>query len=151
MKYLKYFESDTSLIYSSLIMDLKDMSLELVDDGFKVEVYTNETAGEFLVVINKQNISRSWGKIITSGFMMDQNLKDFILRSTNYMKLEGYKSHIHSDYGTLSIIDENIFIKNLPQPQKTLDVTNNLNYAITSLHQFTTINISFILATKYVD
>ena len=67
------------------------------------------------------------------------------------MKLEGYKSHIHSDYGTLSIIDENIFIKNLPQPQKTLDVTNNLNYAITSLHQFTTINIRFILATKYVD
>lgn len=139
MKYLKYFESDTSLIYSSLIMDLKDMSLELVDDGFKVEVYTNETAGEFLVVINKQN----------SVFMMDQNLKDFILRSTNYMKLEGYKSHIHSDHGTLSIIDENIFIKNLPQPQKTLDATNNLNYAITSLHQFTTINISFILATKY--
>ena len=146
MKYLKYFESDTSLIYSSLIMDLKDMSLELVDDGFKVEVYTNETAGEFLVVINKQN-----SVLPDRVFMMDQNLKDFILRSTNYMKLEGYKSHIHSDYGTLSIIDENIFIKNLPQPQKTLDVTNNLNYAITSLHQFTTINISFILATKYVD
>ena len=146
MKYLKYFESDTSLIYSSLIMDLKDMSLELVDDGFKVEVYTNETAGEFLVVINKQN-----SVLPDRVFMMDQNLKDFILRSTNYMKLEGYKSHIHSDYGTLSIIDENIFIKNLPQPQKTLDATNNLNYAITSLHQFTTINISFILATKYVD
>ena len=146
MKYLKYFESDTSLIYSSLIMDLKDMSLELVDDGFKVEVYTNETAGEFLVVINKQN-----SVLPDRVFMMDQNLKDFILRSTNYMKLEGYKSHIHSDYGTLSIIDENIFIKNLPQPQKTLDVTNNLNYAITSLHQFTTINIRFILATKYVD
>ena len=146
MKYLKYFESDTSLIYSSLIMDLKDMSLELVDDGFKVEVYTNETAGEFLVVINKQN-----SVLPDRVFMMDQNLKDFILRSTNYMKLEGYKSHIHSDYGTLSIIDENIFIKNLPQPQKTLDATNNLNYTITSLHQFTTINIRFILATKYVD
>ena len=81
MKYLKYFESDTSLIYSSLIMDLKDMSLELVDDGFKVEVYTNETAGEFLVVINKQN-----SVLPDRVFMMDQNLKDFILRSTNYMK-----------------------------------------------------------------
>jgi len=69
MRYLKYFESDTS----SLVMDLKDMSLELVDDGFKVEVYTNEDAAqfgkrkgvklklEFLVVINKQNISK-WQK-----------------------------------------------------------------------------------------
>jgi hypothetical protein len=145
MRYLKYFESDTS----SLVMDLKDMSLELVDDGFKVEVYTNEDAAqfgnrkgvklklEFLVVINKQNI-----------FMMEQNLKDFILRSTNYMKLEGYKSNIHSNYGTLLIIDENIFIKkSLEELHLLLKVDQNatydLNYASADFCQFTTINISF--------
>lgn len=145
MRYLKYFESDTS----SLVMDLKDMSLELVDDGFKVEVYTNEDAAqfgkrkgvklklEFLVVINKQNI-----------FMMEQNLKDFILRSTNYMKLEGYKSNIHSNYGTLLIIDENIFIKkSLEELHLLLKVDQNatydINYASADFCQFTTINISF--------
>jgi hypothetical protein len=152
MKYLKYFESDTS----SLVMDLKDMSLELVDDGFKVEVYTNEEQHlgqhpaaqfgnrkgvklklEFLVVINKQNI-----------FMMEQNLKDFILRSTNYMKLEGYKSNIHSNYGTLLIIDENIFIKkSLEELHLLLKVDQNatydINYASADFCQFTTINISF--------
>jgi len=51
MKYLKTFES---LYESPLIIELKDMALELTDVGFKVEIFkdgTNTTNNIIVIII----------------------------------------------------------------------------------------------------
>jgi hypothetical protein len=96
MKYLKTFES---LGLESIILDLKDMALELIDLGFNINVYDlgfvyNQNA-DVIVTINKPN-----------NFTMTPLLKDFIFRIAYYMKDNGYEFHSHSNFGRLNLTED---------------------------------------------
>lgn len=89
MKTLEKFES----IYESpYVIELKDMSLELNDMGFTVQVFKEQQESDkrILVVITNPN-----------DFTMTDDVKDFILRTTSYMKDNGFEYKIHSNFGTV--------------------------------------------------
>lgn len=94
MKYLKTFES---LNEESLILDLKDMALELNDSGFNIAVYNDPIAntGNILVKI-----------VHSKNFTMSSSVKEFIFRITDYMKENGYKFESHSNFGKLHLVED---------------------------------------------
>jgi hypothetical protein len=95
MRYLKTFES---LSEESIILDLKDMALELIDDlGFNVEVYNDpigDTGNILVKIVHRKN------------FTMTPSVKDFIFRITDYMKENGYEYDSHSNFGRLHLVED---------------------------------------------
>lgn len=95
MRYLKTFES---LGEESIILDLKDMALELIDDlGFNVEVYNDpigDTGNILVKIVHRKN------------FTMTPSVKDFIFRITDYMKENGYEFDSHSNFGRLHLVED---------------------------------------------
>lgn len=94
MRYLKTFESVKE---ESLILDLKDMALELIDSGFNVSVYNDpigDTGNILVKIVNRKN------------FTMNATVKEFIFRITDYMKDNGYKFDSHSNFGRLHLIED---------------------------------------------
>ena len=96
MKYLKTFES---LYESPLIIELKDMALELTDVGFKVEVFKDgtNTTNNIIVIITH-----------TNNFTIKSDVKEFLFRSTGYMKDKGYEHDTHSNWGSLFLTEDEI-------------------------------------------
>ena len=96
MKYLKTFES---LYESLLIIELKDMALELTDVGFKVEIFKDgtNTTNNIVVIITH-----------TNNFTIKTDVKEFLFRATNYMKDKGYEHDTHSNWGSLFLTEDGI-------------------------------------------
>ena len=96
MKYLKTFES---LYESLLIIELKDMALELTDVGFKVEIFKDDTntTNNIVVIITH-----------TNNFTIKTDVKEFLFRATNYMKDKGYEHDTHSNWGSLFLTEDGI-------------------------------------------
>lgn len=96
MKYLKTFES---LYESPLIIELKDMALELTDVGFKVEIFKDgtNTTNNIIVIITH-----------TNNFTIKTDVKEFLFRATGYMKDKGYEHDTHSNWGSLFLTDDGI-------------------------------------------
>jgi len=96
MKYLKTFES---LYESPLIIELKDMALELTDVGFKVEIFKDgtNTTNNIIVIITH-----------TNNFTIKTDVKEFLFRATNYMKDKGYEHDAHSNWGSLFLTEDGI-------------------------------------------
>ena len=96
MKYLKTFES---LYESPLIIELKDMALELTDVGFKVEVFKDgtNTTNNIIVIITH-----------TNNFTIKSDVKEFLFRATGYMKDKGYEHDTHSNWGSLFLTEDEI-------------------------------------------
>ena len=94
MKYLKTFES---LYESPLIIELKDMALELTDVGFKVEVFKDgtNTTNNIIVIITH-----------TNNFTIKSDVKEFLFRATGYMKDKGYEHDTHSNWGSLFLTED---------------------------------------------
>lgn len=94
MKYLKTFES---LNEESILLDLKDMALELNDLGFNIAVYndTITNTGNILVKI-----------VHSKNFTMTPSVKEFIFRITDYMKENGYGFDSHSNFGRLHLVED---------------------------------------------
>jgi hypothetical protein len=93
MRYLKTFES---LGEESLILDLKDMALELIDLGFNIQIsrgYKNDD-GIRIIITHKDK------------FTMKTDVKEFLFRSIGYMEDNGYKYDTHSNYGRLYFIED---------------------------------------------
>lgn len=82
-----------------LVNDLKEMSLELTDMGFYVEVFKEGTIssskGDIRVIITKNK-----------NFNMDIDLRDFLFRSINYMEEKGYHFDINSNHGRLYFVTD---------------------------------------------
>jgi hypothetical protein len=126
MKYLKTFES---LYESPLIIELKDMALELTDVGFKVEVFKDgtNTTNNIIVIITH-----------TNNFTIKTDVKEFLFRATGYMKDKGYEHDTHSNFGSLFLTEDGKII--LPFAKNddgfTLEITEDFPL-------FTMINILF--------
>lgn len=96
MKHLKTFES---LYESPLIIELKDMALELTDVGFKVEIFKDgtNTTNNIIVIITH-----------TNNFTIKSDVKEFLFRATGYMKDKGYEHDTHSNWGSLFLTEDGI-------------------------------------------
>ena len=94
MKHLKTFES---LYENPLVIELKDMALELTDMGYNVQIFKD-----------KQEIDDNIRVIITHGdkFTMKNDVKEFLFRVIGYMKDNGYKYDTHSNYGRLYFTED---------------------------------------------
>jgi hypothetical protein len=107
MKHLKTFESMADLAGDSYhrrqecIRTLKDMSLELSDENFIVEVYSEVLSRDNkYIIVNIQN-----------GFRFNYNkIKDTLLSMISYMESEGYsiKSIQVSDKYVANLIPTNL-------------------------------------------
>jgi len=116
MKYLKTFES---LYESPLVIELKDMALELTDMGFNVQIFKdgphlfqfqdkfylnighdakNDDDNIRIIIINRNN------------FTMKTDVKEFLFRAIGYMKDNGYKYDAHSNFGKLHFTEDNRII-----------------------------------------
>lgn len=104
MRYLKTFES---LYESPLVIELKDMALELTDMGFNVQIFKdgphllnvgqdakNDDDNIRIILINRNN------------FTMKTDVKDFLFRSIGYMKDNGYGYDTHSNNGRLHFTED---------------------------------------------
>jgi len=104
MRYLKTFES---LYESPLVIELKDMALELTDMGFNVQIFKdgphllnvgqdakNDDDNIRIILINRNN------------FTMKTDVKEFLFRSISYMEDNGYKYDTHSNYGRLHFTED---------------------------------------------
>ena len=104
MIYLKTFES---LYESPLVIELKDMALELTDMGFNVQIFKdgphllnvgqdakNDDDNIRIILINRNN------------FTMKTDVKEFLFRSISYMEDNGYKYDTHSNYGRLHFTED---------------------------------------------
>ena len=104
MRYLKTFES---LYESPLVIELKDMALELTDMGFNVQIFKdgphllnvgqdakNDDDNIRIILINRNN------------FTMKTDVKEFLFRTIDYMKDNGYKYDTHSNYGRLHFTED---------------------------------------------
>jgi hypothetical protein len=94
MRYLKTFES---LGEESIILDLKDMALELNDSGFNIAVYNDpigDTGNILVKIVHSKN------------FTMGPLVKEFIFRITDYMKENGYEFDSHSNFGRLHLVED---------------------------------------------
>jgi hypothetical protein len=94
MKHLKTFES---LYELPVILDLKDMSLDLTDSGWNIEIFKDETQTSDNVRVTITN---------KGNFTMTNELKDFLFRMIGYMKDNGYEFTTHSNFGRLHFIDD---------------------------------------------
>ena len=94
MKYLKKFES---LYENPLVIELKDMALELTDMGYNVQIFKDQQ-------ISNDNIR----VIIThkGNFTMKTDVKEFLFRTIGYMEDNGYKYDTHSNYGKLYFVED---------------------------------------------
>jgi hypothetical protein len=94
MKYLKTFES---LYENPLVIELKDMALELTDSDYNVQIFKD-----------KQEVDDNIRIIITykGNFTMKTDVKDFLFRVIGYMKDNGYKYYTHSNYGRLYFTED---------------------------------------------
>jgi|LakMenEpi03Aug12_release.lakeMendotaPanAssembly.Ray.scaffolds.fasta_scaffold366638_2 hypothetical protein len=100
MKYLKTFES---LSESALVIELKDMALELTDAGFNVEIFKDcygakNDDDNILIIITRNK------------FTMDTDVKDFLFKSIGYMKYNGYKYDTNSNMGKLYFTEDDRII-----------------------------------------
>ena len=97
MRYLKTFES---LYESPLVIELKDMALELTDMGFNVQIFKdgphllnvgqdakNDDDNIRIIIINSNR----------NNFTMKTDVKEFLFRTIDYMKDNGYKYDTHSN------------------------------------------------------
>jgi hypothetical protein len=104
MKYLKTFES---LYESPLVLELKDMSLELTDVGFNIQIFKDgphllnigqndkdDDSNIRIIIINRNN------------FTMKTDVKDFLFRAIGYMKDNGYGYDSHSNFGKLHFTED---------------------------------------------
>jgi hypothetical protein len=96
MKHLKTFES---LYESPLVIELKDMALELTDAGFNVEIFKDcygakNDDDNILIIITRGN------------FTMNTDVKEFLFRSIGYMKDNGYVYDSNSNMGRLYFVED---------------------------------------------
>jgi hypothetical protein len=104
MKHLKKFES---LYELPVILDLKDMSLDLTDSGWNIEIFKDETQTSDNVRVRiTNNFIRFKGSTRKGNFTMTNELKDFLFRMIGYMKDNGYEFTTHSNFGRLHFIDD---------------------------------------------
>lgn len=94
MKYLKTFES---LYELPVVLELKDMALELTDMGWNIQIFKDQ-----------QERGDNVRMIITykGNFTMKDELKDFIFRALGYMEENGYEFETHSNYGRLHFVTD---------------------------------------------
>lgn len=95
-------EIKESLYESPLVIELKDMALELTDMSYNVQIFKDNpkqvTSGvDFDVRV-----------IITHGdnLTMKTDVKEFLFRAIAYMKDNGYKYDTHSNYGRLHFTED---------------------------------------------
>lgn len=104
MKYLKTFES---LYESPLVLELKDMALELTDIGFNIQIFKDgphllnigqdakdDDSNIRIIIINRNN------------FTMKTDVKEFLFRAIGYMKDNGYGYDSHSNFGRLHFTED---------------------------------------------
>ena len=94
MKHLKTFES---LYDNPLVIEIKDMALELTDMGFNVQIFKDrqEVDDSIRIIINHKN-----------NFTMKTDVKEFLFRVIGYMEDNGYKYDTHSNYGKLYFVED---------------------------------------------
>ena len=94
MKHLKTFES---LYESPLVIELKDMALELTDMGFNVQIFKDRPEADDSIRV-----------IITykGNFTMKTDVKEFLFRTIDYMKDNGYGYDTHSNFGRLHFVED---------------------------------------------
>ncbi len=99
MKHLKTFES---LYENPLVIELKDMALELTDMGFNVQIFKDkdtipgpEADDNILIIITYKG-----------NFTMKTDVKEFLFRSIGYMKDNGYVYDSHSNMGRLYFVED---------------------------------------------
>lgn len=97
MKHLKTFES---LYENPLVIELKDMALELTDMGYNVQISRDKIGSDNIRVIITH----------TNNFTMKSDVKEFLFRSIDYMKDNGYVYDTHSNYGRLYFTEDNRII-----------------------------------------
>jgi hypothetical protein len=112
---VSYFKPEVkmneSLYESPLVIELKDMALELTDMGFNVQIFKdgphllnigqNAKDGEDnirIIIINRNN------------FTMTSDVKEFLFRAIGYMKDNGYRYDTHSNFGKLHFTEDNRII-----------------------------------------
>ena len=99
MKHLKTFES---LYESPLVIELKDMALELTDMDYNVQIFKDkdtipgpEAGDNILIIITHRG-----------NFTMNTDVKEFLFRSIGYMKDNGYVYDSSSNMGRLYFIED---------------------------------------------
>ena len=99
MKHLKTFES---LYESPLVIELKDMALELTDMGFNVQIFKDkdtipgpEANDNILIIITYKG-----------NFTMNTDVKEFLFRVIGYMKDNGYVYDSSSNMGRLYFVED---------------------------------------------
>lgn len=99
MKHLKTFES---LYESPLVIELKDMALELTDMDYNVQIFKDkdtipgpEAGDNILIIITHKG-----------NFTMNTDVKEFLFRSIGYMKDNGYVYDSHSNFGRLYFVED---------------------------------------------
>jgi hypothetical protein len=99
MKHLKTFES---LYESPLVIELKDMALELTDMDYNVQIFKDkdtipgsETDYNILIIITHRG-----------NFTMNTDVKEFLFRSIGYMKDNGYVYDLNSNMGRLYFVED---------------------------------------------
>ena len=99
MKHLKTFES---LYESPLVIELKDMALELTDMDYNVQIFKDkdtipgpEAGDNILIIITHRG-----------NFTMNTDVKEFLFRSIGYMKDNGYVYDPHSNFGRLYFVED---------------------------------------------
>lgn len=108
---VSYFKPEVkvneSLYESPLVIELKDMALELTDMGFNIQIFKD---GPHLLNVgqdakdNEDNI-----RIIIikrDNFTMKTDVKEFLFRAIGYMKDNGYKYDTHSNFGKLHFTED---------------------------------------------
>jgi hypothetical protein len=98
---VSYFKPEVkvneSLYESPLVIELKDMALELTDIGYNVQIFKDrqETDDNIRIIINH-----------TNNFTMKTDVKEFLFRAIGYMKDNGYKYDTHSNFGRLYFVED---------------------------------------------
>ena len=108
---VSYFKPEVkvneSLYESPLVIELKDMALELTDMGFNIQIFKD---GPHLLNVgqdakdNEDNIRIFIIK--RDNFTMKTDVKDFLFRAIGYMKDNGYKYDTHSNFGKLHFTED---------------------------------------------
>ena len=107
MKHLRKYNE--SLGKESIILDLKDMALELIDMGYNVQILEDEdmygsdfkkwkgqeTDDKIRIIINNRN-----------NFTMKTDVKEFLFRAIGYMEDNGYIETTHSNFGKLHFTED---------------------------------------------
>jgi hypothetical protein len=86
-----------SIYESPLVIELKDMALELTDMGYNVQIFKDrqETDDNIRTIITHRD-----------DLTMKTDVKEFLFRAISYMKDNGYKYDTHSNYGRLHFTED---------------------------------------------